>query len=130
MPTYFSSQQERRKRAAFTYSGVCHEKQDVINKSQRLDKFFMEILNIPCHRIWYNTQITCWAWRFRGHEADHNLQTAMHKLFNDLTCCFLSLTCRRPFHFTPLKKGSPYDTATLCFLFLAVRGAFKLEVFN
>ena len=28
---------------------------------------------------------------------------------------------------TPLKKGSPYDAATLGFLLLAVRGAFLLE---
>ena len=32
----------------------------------------MEILNIPCHRIWYNTQISCWACRFLGHEAYHS----------------------------------------------------------
>ena len=36
------------------------------------------------------------------------------------------LCFRRPFTFTPLHKGSPYDPATLGFLFLAVRGAFIL----
>jgi len=33
---------------------------------------------------------------------------------------------RRPFHFTPLQDGSPYDAAKLGFLLLAVRGAFVL----
>ena len=40
---------------------------------------------------------------------------------------FFSITCRRPFQFTPLRKGSLYDTATLCFLYLAVQGAFLLR---
>ena len=104
----------------------CHEKQDAINKLYRLDQFFMEILNIPCHRIWYNTQISCWACRFLGHESYHNPNhDALVIQSSDFF--FSSSTCRRPFHFTPLKKGSLYDTATLCFLFLAVRGAFLLQ---
>ena len=40
---------------------------------------------------------------------------------------FLFFFHRRPFTFTPLEKGSPYDAATLGFIFLAVRGAFLLE---
>ena len=104
----------------------CHEKQDAINKLYRLDQFFMEILNIPCHRIWYNTQISCWACRFRGHEAYHSPNHDA-LVIQSSDYFFSSFTCRRPFHFTPLKKGSLYDTATLCFLFLAVRGAFLLK---
>ncbi|CAH3119967.1 unnamed protein product [Porites lobata] len=34
---------------------------------------------------------------------------------------------RRPFHFSPLSDGSPYDAAVLAFLFLSVRGAFALS---
>ena len=36
------------------------------------------------------------------------------------------LCFRRPFTFTPLHKGSPYELATFGFLFLAVRSAFIL----
>ena len=39
-------------------------------------------------------------------------------------CCALS--SRRPYHFTPLHTGSPYCTAKLGFLLLAIRGAFVL----
>ena len=46
------------------------------------------------------------------------------RLFVTLVYCVF---CRRPFVLTPLKKGSPYDAATLGFLLLAVRGAFLLE---
>ncbi|KAJ7375369.1 hypothetical protein OS493_002122 [Desmophyllum pertusum] len=34
---------------------------------------------------------------------------------------------RRPYHFTPLEAGSPYDPAILCFLLLASRGAFLVD---
>ena len=46
--------------------------------------------------------------------------------------CYINITAilvvsfRRPFHFTPLQKGSPYDAAKLGFLLFAVRGAFAL----
>ena len=43
------------------------------------------------------------------------------------TYCISFFFHRRPFTFTPLEKGSPYDAATLGFLFLVVRGAFLLE---
>ena len=43
---------------------------------------------------------------------------------NLVACC--TLLFRRPFNFTPLEKASLYDTATLGFLLLAVRGAFRL----
>lgn len=36
-------------------------------------------------------------------------------------------TCRRPYHFTPLEEGSPYDPAKLGFLLLSVRGAFEQD---
>ena len=39
---------------------------------------------------------------------------------------YTSTFFRRPFHFTPLSDGSPYDAAVLAFLFLSVRGAFAL----
>ena len=39
----------------------------------------------------------------------------MWRPFVTLVCCVF---CRRPFVLTPLKKGSPYDAATLGFLLL------------
>lgn len=34
---------------------------------------------------------------------------------------------RRPYHFTPLEEGSPYDPAKLGCLLLSVRGAFEQD---
>ena len=137
MPNYFSLLNRKDENEQLLLTLVfCHEKQAAINKSHRLDQFFMEILNIPCHGIWYNTQISCWAWRFRGHWSRSwctNREPLMSDDWiiiiqsSDMLLYFLSFTCRRPFHFTPLKKGSPYDTATLCFLYLAVRWTFLLK---
>ena len=40
---------------------------------------------------------------------------------------YTSTIFRRPFHFSPLSDGLPYDAAVLAFLFLSVRGAFALS---
>ena len=106
-----------------------HEKQDAINKSHRLDQFLMEILNISCGWIWYNTQISWWAWRFLGHwsQSQPSNREPLIIQSSDMLLYFLSFTCRFPFHFTPLKKGSLYDTAPLCFFYLGVQGAFLLK---
>ena len=106
-----------------------HEKQDAINKSHRLDQFLMEILNISCGWIWYNTQISWWAWRFLGHwsQSQPSNREPLIIQSSDMLLYFLSFTCRFPFHFTPLKKGSLYDTTPLCFLYLHETGKFKLK---
>ena len=125
----FSSKQERRKWAASAQSGVFPRKARQHKQITQVRSIFHgnTEYSLPPDMVQYTDQLL--GWRFLGHWSQS--QPSNHDPLiiqsSDMLLYFLSFTCRFPFHFTSLKKGSPYDTAPLCFLYLGVQGAFLLK---